>query len=1081
MAWTARLRKEFDARFCALVAIYFLSAKLGLLMAIPGTNVTPVWPPAGVALAALLLSGGRAATAIAVGAWLVNLSQLSATQGFSLAVFSSIPIAIGNTLESVLAYWGLRKISSDDGRWFGSIRFAALYPLICLLGAAEAAAVATSTLWPLAKQVGAFRFFATWAFGDAATMVLIPPLVLSWAGRWGYTDFVDAPHQEMQGLRKRFERIAFYLCLAAMVSVLFTPHAFSALPFVPLYFLFPIQVWGCLSLPIAEITLGLALVAVYAVSATLAGRGPFATHETAMGLLQLQTFMFVVTSGVLVLALGVIEYRKLNARLLAKNEQLGERVNDRVLELEKLNRVLGEEIAYRKHADQVFVAEKQVLDYMAHGVSLTKILDSLCDVIPAAIPNGMGSVILLDNDGLTMRLLSAKALPDDFNILVDGMKVGPGVGSCGEAIYLQQTVIVDDLQNHPNWATYLDLIEPFHLMACWSNPIRDRHDVVLGSFAIYFKEKRSPLPRELEYLNRLSHLAGIAVEYWNAQQALIVSEQKFRNLYNDNPAMFFTLDETGVVLSVNEFGARHLGWEPSEIIGLHYSAIMADAEPQFVRQTIERAVELAGDVLQFETRKKCRNGQVIWVKENYRVVSSGVGDREILIVSEDITDIHNLSRKLAHHASHDALTGLINRRQFEIELAKVVFSARQQNLHHAFCYLDLDQFKVVNDTSGHVAGDELLRQLGVMLQEVLGERGMLARLGGDEFGLILMNCTPVMAETIAKEIRDAISSFQFVWSNHSYHVGVSIGIVHIDAQCSTPNALMSAADAACFAAKEAGRNRIHVYREDDKLLAERRGEMHWVNRIPRGIRDRRFELAAQDIFPLQTGSGKRMHTEMLIRYRNSSGHWVSPAVFLPPAERYGMATQIDRFVVSEVIQLFDRAPAWLKEQRIININLSGQSLSNEEFLAFLQEKVGSGELPAEGICFEITETAAIASLASATAFMKAMKSLGCQFALDDFGSGLSSFGYLKKLPVDYLKIDGMFVKDVLDDPVDDALVKAIHEIGYVLGKQTIAEFVENDAICERIRALGIDYGQGYGLARPIPITEWMDALLIESR
>jgi EAL domain-containing protein (putative c-di-GMP-specific phosphodiesterase class I) len=368
-----------------------------------------------------------------------------------------------------------------------------------------------------------------------------------------------------------------------------------------------------------------------------------------------------------------------------------------------------------------------------------------------------------------------------------------------------------------------------------------------------------------------------------------------------------------------------------------------------------------------------------------------------------------------------------------------------------------------------------------MLEEVLGNRGMLARLGGDEFGLILLNTSPADAEFVAKEIRDAVSSFQFVWANHSYHVGVSIGIVHIDAQCSTPNALMSAADAACFAAKEAGRNRIHIYREDDKVLAERRGEMHWVNRIPRGIRDRRFELAAQDIFPLQPDSGKRMHTEVLIRYRNSAGQWVSPGVFLPPAERYGMATQIDRFVVSEVIDLYKRAPVALRRQRIMNINLSGQSLSNEEFLTFLQEKVGAGELPAESICFEITETAAIASLASATTFMRAMKYLGCQFALDDFGSGLSSFGYLKKLPVDYLKIDGMFVKDVLDDPVDDALVKAIHEIGHVLGKQTIAEFVENDGIRDRIKAIGIDYGQGYGLARPMPLPEWLELLAADEK
>lgn len=1070
------MTKGYLTRLLLLTAAYWLAAKLGLMIALPGTNVTPVWPPAGIALGALFLGGFRYLPAVLLGAWLVNLSELSSLQNVGLALLKSFPIAFGNAAEAAITYSILSRLATVRGRWFDNIRFAVFFPLVCLLGGAVAASVATLTLLDLAQQVGVLKFFSTWMFGDSASMVILAPLL--WISR---SVFQGAEGQADLGLGsintgKRIERIAFYCSLLLMLAVLFTPGMFPGFPFVPLYLMFPVLVWGCLSLSFNEVSLGLFLMASYAAGATLVGAGPFVYQDGTMGFLQLQTFMLAVSSGAFVLSVGVVEHRKLNKQLLSSNERLEERVKERVFELESLNRAYAAEISYREHAEQVFLAEKQVLDHLAHGVPLDQIFEAINDVIPAAIPGGIGSIILLDTDGKTMRSRAAKGLPAAYNALVDGMEIGPTVGSCGAAIFQGQQVIVSDLATHPNWASFLVLIQPFDLGACWSTPIRNRQDEVLGSFAIYFKTPRVPAEQEIEYLNRLSHLAGIAVEYWNTQNALIVSEQKYRNLYNDNPAMFFTLSEQGHVLSVNEFGARHLGWEPEELMGMHYCELMAEPDRSFVAQTIARAVELEGEVFQFETRKKCRGGQVIWVKENYRTAMDCAGLREILVVSEDITDIHNLSRKLAHHASHDALTGLINRRQFEIELAKVVFSARQNELHHAFCYLDLDQFKVVNDTSGHVAGDELLRQLGRMLQEVLGDRGILARLGGDEFGLILLNVKEQAAESVALEIRDAISSFQFVWANHSYHVGVSIGIVHIDAHCSTPNALLSAADAACFAAKEAGRNRIHIYREDDKVLAERRGEMHWVNRIPRGIKDRRFELAAQDIFPLQAGSGRRMHTEMLIRYRNSVGQWVSPGVFLPPAERYGMATQIDRFVVSEVIELYKMAPQALRDQRIININLSGQSLSNEEFLIFLQGKVGAGDLPAECICFEITETAAIASLASATVFMRAMKSLGCQFALDDFGSGLSSFAYLKKLPVDYLKIDGMFVKDVLDDPVDDALVKAIHEIGHVLGKLTIAEFVENDGVRDRIRAMGIDYGQGYGLARPMPLTEWLAKL-----
>jgi diguanylate cyclase (GGDEF)-like protein/PAS domain S-box-containing protein len=1066
--------KGFWGQSVLLVVVYWLSARLGLSLALPGTNVTPVWPPSGIALAALMLGGIRMVPAIMAGAWLTNLFQLSLVQTWSYAFLKSAPIALGNTGEAIITWWLLSRLCQTRGHWFDTIGFAGFFPFACLVGASVAALTAILSLGPVVEDAGRLRFFSTWMFGDAASMVLLTPLIWSWHGLLIRGQSAPMVSQPPRDTRKWVESAAFFVCLGIMLVMLFTPGTFPSFPFVPLYLLFPVLVWGCLSLTFAEVLLGLLLMAVYAISATIAGSGPFVSVDGTMGLLQLQTFMLVVGSGALVLSVGVIVHRRLNLELQSSNERLEVRVKERVHELESLNRALAAEINYREHAEQIFLSEKQVLDYMAHGVSLEQILDAINDVIPTAIPGGIGSVVLLEADGTTMRTAAAKHLPPEYNALVTGMQSGPTVGSCGAAIYSGQQVIVSDLSSHPNWMPFAELFAPFGLGACWSTPIRDRQDKVLGSFAIYFKNRREPTPQEYEYLNRLSHLAGIAVESWNTRNALVVSEHKFRNLYNDNPAMFFTLSEQGEVLSVNEFGARHLGWEPGELLGVHYSELMSEPDKLFVAQTIGRAVELEGEVFQFETRKRCRNGNVIWVKENYRVVHTGTGGHEILVVSEDITDIHNLSRKLAYHASHDALTGLINRRQFEIELSNAVFSARQHQLHHSFCYLDLDQFKVVNDTSGHVAGDELLRQLGRMLEEVLGDRGLLARLGGDEFGLILLETSSAAAESIAREIRDAVSAFQFVWCSHSYHVGVSIGIVHVDAQCSTPNALMGAADAACFAAKEAGRNRIHVYREDDKELAERRGEMHWVNRIPRGIRDRRFELAAQDIVPLQGDPAKRMHTELLIRYRNSSGQWVSPSVFLPPAERYGMATQIDRFVVSEVIELYKRAPQSLRQQRIMNINLSGQSLSNDEFLLFLQEKVGAGELPAESVCFEITETAAIASLAAATSFMRAMKSLGCQFALDDFGSGLSSFAYLKKLPVDYLKIDGMFVKDVLDDPVDDALVKAIHEIGHVLGKQTIAEFVENDGIRDRIRAMGIDYGQGYGLARPLPLSEWLE-------
>ena len=438
---------------------------------------------------------------------------------------------------------------------------------------------------------------------------------------------------------------------------------------------------------------------------------------------------------------------------------------------------------------------------------------------------------------------------------------------------------------------------------------------------------------------------------------------------------------------------------------------------------------------------------------------------------KDVTDAHRMAQKLAHQATHEPLTGLLNRRAFEQSVQRLLESKCAAQEEHAVCYLDLDQFKIINDTCGHIAGDELLRQLSDLLSHQIRKGDTLARLGGDEFGVLMEYCTTAQAQRVADALRESIQDFRFVWDNKRFSLGVSIGLVPVNEGSGSVAAVLSAADGACYAAKDAGRNRIHVYREDDATLARRRGDMLWLARINHALEENRFFLYFQPIAPVTDAADKGAHYELLIRMEDEDGQIVLPGLFLPTVERYDLATKLDRWVISTAFEWLSRQPERLNDLFLCAINLSGCSLANNEFLNFVSSQFDKHHIPPNKICFEITETAAIANLSNATRFIKALKQLGCQFALDDFGSGLSSFAYLKNLPVDFLKIDGVFVKGIADDPIDLAMVKSINEIGHAMGKQTIAEFVENKVILDKLkrRDIGVDYAQGYAIGRPQPV------------
>jgi len=439
-----------------------------------------------------------------------------------------------------------------------------------------------------------------------------------------------------------------------------------------------------------------------------------------------------------------------------------------------------------------------------------------------------------------------------------------------------------------------------------------------------------------------------------------------------------------------------------------------------------------------------------------------------VMVFHDVSKERRLHRALHYQAIHDALTGLINRREFENRLTAAVESVRSDSdARYSLLYLDLDQFKLVNDTCGHPAGDQLLRQITGVLQSRVRDADTLARLGGDEFGILLHGCGIDQATRIAENIRQAIRDFRFVWQDGILGVGVSIGIVEITLETATAANVMSAADVACYSAKESGRNRTEVYKPDE--VPERHREMHWISRLTRACDESRFELFYQPIVPIGATTHEREHFELMLRLRDDAGTVIAPAEFIPAAERYNIMPAIDRWVVRHALErVVHRNGSGMKPYTVA-INLSGNSLNDEHFLEFLIAQLTSHSLTPGAICFEITETAAIANLGNVVYFMRELKSRGCHFALDDFGSGLSSFMYLKTLPVDYLKIDGQFIENVARDPVDRSMVEAISQVGRAMGIRTIAERVESEAVLLQLARLGIGYAQGYYIAEPSPI------------
>jgi diguanylate cyclase (GGDEF)-like protein/PAS domain S-box-containing protein len=551
------------------------------------------------------------------------------------------------------------------------------------------------------------------------------------------------------------------------------------------------------------------------------------------------------------------------------------------------------------------------------------------------------------------------------------------------------------------------------------------------------------------------------------EAALAESRSRFKDFTELAADWFWEQDAEGRYTYVSESMATLTGRPADEILGRNSIEMFGpDALKDPTCRDLWHGLQTTGidGTAEVEHDLQGADGHMLRVRSTIRPVRNAadaiIGYRG---AAKDITAAHRLERQLEHQANHDALTGLINRRTFERHLVRAIRQGASGGRSSVFCFIDLDQFKIINDTAGHLAGDRLLRQVAALLQSRIRERDILARLGGDEFGLLLRDCSLRRAQNMAKKLLAALNEDRFFHGDSMFEIGASIGIASITAAHGSVDEILAEADLACYAAKDAGRNRVQVYQTDDRELRLRREEMSKAGEIRSALDQDRFVLYAQPIQPLADRAGEGGRVEVLLRMVRANGTLIAPDHFIPAAERYGLMVEVDRWVIRESFAMLAERP----ETRI-NVNLSGLSLNEGSLVGFVKRLLRVAPITPENVCFEITETAAIQSLARTKSLIAKLKQIGCRFALDDFGSGLSSFSYLKQLPVDYLKIDGSFIRDLLSDQRSRAMVEAIHHVANSLDLRTVAECVESEETAQMLHSIGIDFVQGFAVGRPQP-------------
>ncbi len=667
-----------------------------------------------------------------------------------------------------------------------------------------------------------------------------------------------------------------------------------------------------------------------------------------------------------------------------------------------------------------------------------------------------------------------------------------------KAVLDKKVVIINDYLNHDQTRPQHKDAREKNIHAMVAVPILQNQQVI-GVFSVYSDQAGFFSQDIVGLLEEMVRDIEYAIGYYDLQQKHLLAQQKLQQHSSElsklNESMRLLLESTGEGIYgvdidgrctfANRAAVSMFGFPLDELLGKIIHILTHHTHKDGRPYPNEDCPVYQA----FRTNTPIHiNNEVFWRKDgtSFPVEYSTypiINDKQIITGSvtifRDVTEAQKITNKMNFLAQHDSLTGLLNRYSFEQRIAKVLESAHTENSVHVACYLDLDQFKLVNDTCGHLAGDEMLKLIAHLLKDNIRKHDILARLGGDEFGLLLEDCTLEQAAELGKKLCLAVKDFRFLWDEKIFNIGVSIGISAISKDSQSVQHIFSDIDSACYIAKENGRNRIHVIEPDDTETAQRHGEMRWVSEIRSALEEDRLVLYQQSIISCQQFDSSKQHFEILIRMLDKEGKLILPGAFLPAAERYNLMLEIDQWVITNTFESIETQRRIRSSSSsdivtspfyICSINLSGQSIDDPSLYDFIIKQQNKYHINPQSICFEITESVAITHLEQAINFIHKLTQKGFLFALDDFGTGMSSFAYLKNLPVNYLKIDGSFIKDILDDPIDRAMVKSINEIGHIMGLQTIAEYVENDAIRTELVGMQIDFLQGYGIAHPEPLS-----------
>lgn len=1017
--------REQWARVLLVALLYGALGRLSFALAVVHDTITNVvFVSEGVALAFALRHGHHVLPGIFLGQGALALSVgLPLPVACMLGAINSVQAALG-----ILVFHraGLRIDLRRLRDVLGIVLLSAalLQPLSATLGTLvlRAAGLLPVLQWPQA--------WLAWWTGNVLGQVLFTSLLLAW---WSQDPWRAAGRPSSQ-LRVLVSATAA-LTAAALIS-LYALH----LPLVAFAASYPVVTWIAIQYGPRGATLVSAVLCLLATALASQGLPPFAQAVLLDRIFLLDLFVFSNALTALMVAAMVAQYR---------HAELSRRANQERMELAfaatqdgvwDWNLLTGEVYYSPRWKQMLGYAEDEIAPHVSEWEGLLH-PDDRAHVQRAVQAVRAGSTQyevefrLRHRDGHYVHILSR------------GHAVRPALG--GVAVRFV--------------GTHFDLTER-KLQEAALRAARDELESRVQERTAELTRANADLQREVAQRQR-------------AEESLYAEKERAQITLASIGDGVITTDPAGCIETMNAMAEQLVGCTQAQTQGQAFAAVF-HAIDERSRQPIDdpvAAVLRSGQIKGFDDSVILvrPDGSELFISDSAAPIRDRNGQIVgAVIVFRDVTVQHHLVRAVSYQASHDVLTGALNRAEFERRLGLMLEHARSDGHHHALCYLDLDEFKVVNDTCGHSAGDELLRQVTELLRERLRDRDTLARLGGDEFGILLGDCGPREAVRIAEQLRQRMHDFRFAWQDKSFTIGVSIGLVPINAVSGDLAALMSQADGACYLAKEKGRNRVHLHQPGDEELEHRRSQMRWVNRLDRARDDDRLRLYYQPITALHNGVTAQSYGEVLLRFVEEDGEVLYPSTFIPAAERFHQMQMIDRWVVRRLFTWLADADAdqpAAEGSRRYAVNLSGQSLGHREFLDFVSAQFDATGIAADRICFEITETAAIAKLDAANRFITTLKSRGCRFALDDFGSGLSSFGYLKSLPVDYLKIDGRFVRHMVADPVDRVVVESIQRIGRAMGLQTIGECVEDELTLSTLREAGVDYAQGFVIARPAPL------------